>query len=319
MAASGLGRANHHRMWRIGRDRSLDLAEPRLMAILNATPDSFFDGSRVGDVASAVERADGFVREGAAMLDIGGESTRPGSAAVSVEEQIERTLPIIRAIRSAGGALRRIPISIDTTRSEVAEAALDGGADVVNDVSAGRDDPAMLELVGSRGAGLILMHRVRPASEDAYSDRYERPPMEGDVVAHVRRFLKERALAAMEAGVEREAIVLDPGLGFGKSVEQNLELIRRTGELADLGYPVLSGLSRKSFVGRVQTGGGESDAGERLAGTLAMSLMHVMAGARLLRVHDVGEHGGAIRAGIAAGLLGGLTRMESGPAGQDAG
>ncbi len=272
------------------------------MAILNATPDSFFEGSRVEGVQGAVERAAWFVREGAAILDIGGESTRPGAEAVSVSEQIERTVPIVRAIREAGGALGTIPISIDTARSEVAQAALDAGADVVNDVSAGRDDEAMLELVAMRRAGLILMHRARRPREDSYSDRYERPAMEGDVVEQVRGFLEERAAAAVRAGVAHESIVLDPGLGFGKTVEQNLELIRRTSELLELGYPLLSGLSRKSFVGRVQSAGGESETGERLSGTLAMSLMHARAGARLLRVHDVGEHARAIAAAVATGL-----------------
>ena len=280
------------------------------MAIMNATPDSFYAGSRVGDVAGALVRAEAFVREGAAIVDIGAESTRPGAASVSAGEQIERAVPMIRAIRSAGGAWGSIPISIDTTSSKVAAASLDGGADVVNDVSAGRDDPDMLDLVAERGAGLILMHRVRVPSEDSYSDQYQRAPMDGDVVVQVREFLLERTEAAIDAGVLPEAIVVDPGLGFGKSVEQNLELIRRTGELVEMGSAVLSGLSRKSFVGRVEGGIGDvvrghenqNDPDDRLAGTLALSLAHVLAGARICRVHDVSAHARAFRAAEAGGL-----------------
>ncbi len=293
-------------MWKIGQDKSLDTSGPRLMAILNATPDSFYAGSRVEDVGASVERAQKFVSEGAAILDIGAESTRPGAAPVSAVEQIERAVPMIRAIRAADGALGSIPISIDTTRSEVALAALDAGADAINDVSAGLDDPAMFALAEERNAGIVLMHRLRMPSTDSYSDQYKKAPMAGDVVMEVRNFLLLRTRAAMDAGVRADAIVVDPGLGFGKSVEQNLELIRRTGEIAQMGFVVLSGLSRKSFVGRAEAGNGGSDGqnepGDRLAGTLALSLAQVLAGARICRVHDVSAHARSFRAAEAGGM-----------------
>lgn len=277
--------------WRLGQ-RLLDLARPRVIAILNLTPDSFYDGGSLGDVHAAVEAARAAVRDGADMLDVGGESTRPGADRVDPDEQIRRVVPAIRAIRATGAG--EVPISVDTTSAAVAEAALDAGADAVNDVSAGTDDPRMLPLVGSRGAGVILMHRLRPPGADSYSDRYAVEPEYGDVVSAVASFLRERDYAARRAGVAPESIVLDPGLGFGKSVDQNLELIARTGELLALGRPILSALSRKSFVGRISLGR-DSTPGERLAGTLALSIRHALAGASLFRVHDVAPHVQAFR------------------------
>ncbi|MCC6659825.1 MAG: dihydropteroate synthase [Phycisphaerales bacterium] len=256
------------------------------MAILNLTPDSFHDGGVLAGPDAALRAATRAVADGAAVLDIGGESTRPGAAPVSTAEQMARVVPAIRAIREAG---LRTPISVDTTRSGVARAALDAGADAVNDTSAGLDDDAMFPLAAERGAGLILMHRPRRPRDDSYSDRYADPPRYGDVVAEVRDHLARRAASAAAAGVDPGAIVLDPGLGFGKTVGQNLELIRRTGEIAALGYPVLSGLSRKSFTG-VAAGLAGSVPGERLGGTLALSIAHLRAGASIFRVHDVAEH-----------------------------
>ncbi len=278
----------------MARGRSIALDRPRLMGILNATPDSFFDGGRFGGLDAAIVHARRLASEGADAIDVGGESTRPGSVGVAPVTQIERVVPIVRALR-ADRALDAITISVDTTNAEVAREALDAGADAINDTSAGRDDPAMLALVARAGAGLVLMHRVAQPAEDHYSDRYPRPPSFGDVVREVARFLDERVRAAVDAGVAPEAIAIDPGLGFGKSVEQNLELIRRTGALLQLGRPVMSGLSRKSFVGRASLGR-DSNPHERLAGTLAMSLAHVRAGARILRVHDVGAHREALAA-----------------------
>lgn len=283
-------------VWRIGREKTLRLDRPRLMAIVNLTPDSFYDGGTLGSVEDAVERAVAAVREGADVLDLGGESTRPGAARVSDDEQIRRVAPVVEAIRRAGGTLATVPISVDTTRAAVAAAALDAGADAINDVSAATEDPAMLALAGARGAGLVLMHRLRPPGEDSYSDRYAAAPdyaAAGGVVAAVRAFLAGRAAAALEAGVRRESIVLDPGLGFGKSVEQNLELIRRTGELCTLGYPILSGISRKSFTGRY-AGLCDSTPADRLAPSLELAREHWRAGARIFRVHDVGAHAAAL-------------------------
>lgn len=279
-----------------GGGGGLALDRPRLIAIINATPDSFHGASRVLDPAEAVDRAERSVGEGANALDIGGESTRPSAARVREAEQRERVLPIIHAVRRSGGVASRTPIIIDTTSEAVARAALDAGADAVNDVSAGLESPGMFALAAERGAGLIVMHRLAPPTADSYSDRYPREPdYPGGVVARVLGFLRARASAAEAAGVARGALVLDPGLGFGKSVEQNLELIRHTGTFSGAGFPVLSALSRKSFVGRVGLGR-DSTPDERLPGTLALSVAHLAAGAMLFRVHDVGPHAQALRA-----------------------
>ena len=260
------------------------------MGILNATPDSFSDGGQLDTVEAGIERARRMVDEGADGLDIGGESTRPRADRVSVKEQIRRVVPMIEGIRKAGVDL---VISVDTTRSEVAQASLDAGGDVINDVSAGQEDSGMFPLGADRGCGLVLMHRVLAPEQDQYSDQYsdqnQARPIEKDAVGRVIAELGARRDLAVEAGVEPRCIVLDPGLGFGKDVGQNLELIRRTAELSALGHVVMSGLSRKSFVGRVSLGR-DSEPSERLGGTLGLSVMHMLAGARIFRVHDVGSH-----------------------------
>jgi len=186
-------------------------------------------------------------------------------------------------VRSRSG----VAISVDTTLAPVAEAALEAGADAVNDVSAGCEDPAMLPLVARKGAGLILMHRIAPPGEDSYSDRYAEPPVYDDVVREVASFLLMRAELAMAAGVSRDAIALDPGLGFGKSVAQNYELLARTSELAALGYPVLVGASRKSFLGAVT---GRADPEQRIIGSVVAAVAAYGGGARIIRAHDVGAH-----------------------------
>ncbi len=259
-----------------------------MIAILNLTPDSFSDGGALLTVDAALDAARRAINEGADALDLGGESTRPGAARVPPDEQIRRVVPVVRAVRDAG---LTIPTSIDTTIASVAEAAINAGVDAINDISAGRDDAAMFALAASRGAGLILMHRLRAPEDDQYSDRYSTPPSYGDVVRDVRDFIRDRAERALSAGVSRESIVVDPGLGFGKSVEQNMELIRRSEELAALGYPVLSGLSRKSFIGRVAANGGEpAPAPQRDAASIAFGIAHMLHGARLFRVHAVRAH-----------------------------
>jgi len=188
-------------------------------------------------------------------------------------------------------------ISVDTTRAPVARAALDAGADAVNDVSGATEDDAMLALCASRRAGLILMHRLTTPDRDSYSDEYEREPDYGDVIEAVRAHLADRAAAAVAAGLARDSILLDPGLGFGKGVADNLELVRRTGVFTRLGFGVLSGISRKSFVGRVSAPQGEDLVpADRLPGSLALSVLHLAAGARVFRVHDVPEHARALRA-----------------------
>lgn len=270
----------------------LTLDRPRILAILNITPDSFSDGGQLSTPDAARDAGVRAVEAGADMLDVGAESTRPGAARVAAAEQIRRLVPSLRALRAA---LPSVPMSIDTTLAAVARVALDEGADAVNDVSACLEDPEMLPLAAERRAGLILMHRLRPPGEDSYSDRYADVPQYTDVMGEVCAFLASRANAALGAGVERDAVVLDPGLGFGKSVEQNLVLLRETPRLVRLNYPILSALSRKSFVGRVGLDR-ESDPGERVAATVALSVAHYFAGARLFRVHDVRAHVEALRA-----------------------
>lgn len=296
-------------IWTLANRRSLDLSVPRLMAIVNVTPDSFSDGGLYPSVEATVRACDGFVAAGAAILDLGGESTRPGAARINVAEQIRRVLPVIEALRR-DRRFDAIPISVDTTLAAVAQAALLAGADAINDVSGLADDgPAMLDLLGASDCGYILMHRLRPPEADSYSDRYADAPRYHDVVADVKSAL----VAGLERldlhGIARERVVLDPGLGFGKTVEQNLELIRRTDELRRIGLPVLSGLSRKSFVGRWSLGR-DSQPSERLQGTLELSAEHVRCGATLLRVHDVAAH-----AELLAALL--ATRIPRASVGSD--
>jgi len=262
------------------------------MAILNLTPDSFSDGGAYPGVEAAVAAAECAVAQGADILDVGGESTRPGAARIPATEQIRRVIPVLDAIRARG---LRVPVSIDTTLSPVAAAAMDAGAQIINDVSAGTEDRAILDLAAERRAGLILMHRLRPPGEDSYSDRYAQPPRYDDVVAAVRGFLAERSRTAMSRGVAHDAIVLDPGLGFGKTVEQNLELIRRTPELLALGFPILCGASRKSFTARA-AGMADSSPADRLAPSIALAVAHRLAGASIFRVHDVAAHVQALAA-----------------------
>jgi len=272
--------------WRVSPTRSIALDAPVLIGVLNVTPDSFSDGGAYPTVASAVEAALLMIEDGASIIDIGGESTRPGAAAIRESEQIARTAPVIRALRARVSS--EVFISIDTTRSAVAQAALDSGACIINDVSAGNDDPRMLPLAASRECGLILMHRMVKPAHDVFSHEYAAAPdYGGDVFGAVREFLHARAAAAIAAGLRRDAIVLDPGLGFGKSVEQNLELAARLGALQRDGFPVLSAVSRKSFVGKVT---GVEQPRARIAGTLAFSVMHAAQGVRLFRVHDVAVH-----------------------------
>ncbi len=285
--------------WRIGGGGSIDLSSPRIMGILNITPNSFSDGGRHLDPVDALRRALLMAEAGADLLDIGGESTRLGSERVGASEQIRRVLPVIRAIREAGIGL---PLSIDTTLAEVAEAALEAGASIINDVAAGTESRDMLDLAARSGAGLVLMHRrlseEAPAGLSAYPTT---PEYEGGVVASVKAYLGERAEAALEAGVEPGCVVLDPGLGFGKSVEQNYRLIAGTGELLKLGYPILSAASRKSFIGAVT---GVESASERVAGSVAISVAHFRLGVRLFRVHDVAEHRQALA--VAKAIDGGI-------------
>ena len=273
----------HLRFWPVGPDRVLSLEPFVLMGVVNVTPDSFSDGGRFATVDEALQHALALVDEGATIIDVGGESTRPGAEPVSAEEQIRRVVPLIARIRTRSN----VAISIDTTSAAVAHAALEAGADIVNDVSAGADDAGMFPLVARRGAGLVLMHRLAAPAEDSYSDRYPKEPSYGDVVRDVCDFLVERADAAINAGIARDAIAVDPGLGFGKSVSQSFELLARTSEIAALGFPVLVGASRKSFLGAVS---GRSDPEQRIVGSVVAAVAAYGGGARIVRAHDVGAH-----------------------------
>ena len=251
------------------------------MGILNVTPDSFSDGGQFLSLDQAVARAEEMIAEGADIIDVGGESTRPGGEPVSVEEEIARVVPVIEALASRVST----PLSVDTTKSEVARAALDAGAAIVNDISALRFDFYVADAVARAGAGLVLMHsRGTPAT------MHRMPPV-ADIMDEVVSSLRASIHMAERRGVARESIVIDPGIGFGKTQEQNLELIARLDELiatfAD--YPLMIGTSRKSFIGRIlaDESGTPPPASERLHGTMATITAAVLKGAHIVRVHDV--------------------------------
>jgi dihydropteroate synthase len=255
------------------------------MGVVNVTPDSFSDGGRYLDPAAAIAHGELLAREGAEILDIGGESTRPGAEPESEAEELARVLPVVAGLAARAGAAPTAQISIDTSKAPVAEAALQAGASLVNDVSAMRADPRMVEVVARSGADCCLMHMLGEPRTMQDDPRY------GDVVADVKSFLAERLEFALAGGVARERIVLDPGIGFGKTVAHNLELLERLGELSELGAPILVGTSRKAFLGRILAGiGGREQppsADERLAATIATNVLAYERGASLFRVHDV--------------------------------
>ena len=246
----------------------------QVMGILNVTPDSFSDGGCFTDVTGAVGHGMAMEQEGASIIDVGGESTRPGAEPVSEQEELARVIPVIEGLRTAG---LQATISIDTSKARVAAAALGAGAGLVNDVSALRADPGMAELVAARGVPCVLMHmRGEPRT-------MQRDPRYADVVGEVRAFLEERLHAAVEAGVAEERIWLDPGIGFGKTLEHNLALLRELPALVELGRPIVIGTSRKSFLGWL-TG---RDFTGLAAATVATSVLAYERGARVFRVHDV--------------------------------
>ena len=255
------------------RFAGLALDRPLVMAIVNVTPDSFSDGGERFDPARAIDDGLRFVSEGADILDVGGESTRPGSASVSPDEERRRILPVVEGLARQGAV-----VSLDTRRASVAEAGLTAGARIVNDVSALRDDEAMLPLIVRMQAAVVLMHR-RGKPEERYAG-----PAYDDVVEDVRRFLLDRAAACVVAGAERRSIALDPGIGFGKKVEEELALIAGARRLADTGYPVLIGASRKSFIGRLT---GVERAADRDPASAFLAVEAVRHGASIVRVHNV--------------------------------
>ena len=260
--------------------------EFRIMGVVNVTPDSFSDGGLFLDPDAAVRHGLELDAEGAAILDIGGESTRPRAAPVSAEEELRRVLPVITGLVSAGVGAQ---ISIDTSKAIVAAEALGAGATIVNDVTALRGDPEMGSVVASTGAALCLMHMLGDPRTMQEDPRYD------DVVGEVKAFLEERMDVAIAAGVPEERIILDPGIGFGKTVAHNLELLRRLDELVAIGRPVLIGTSRKSFLGRI-TG---RDVDHRLAGTIATNVLAYTRGAQIFRVHEVAPIYDALRVAVA--------------------
>ncbi len=247
----------------------------RVMGVLNVTPDSFSDGGRYLESSAAVTHGIELIDAGAAILDVGGESTRPGAEPVGADEERRRVVPVIEALAASG---RDVQISIDTSKASVAAAALDAGATLVNDVTALRGDPAMLALVAERGVDCCLMHMLGEPRTMQVDPHYD------DVVSDVKAFLEQRMAAAVRAGVAEARILLDPGIGFGKTTEHNLELLARLSEIVALGRPVVVGTSRKSFLGRLT---GREDPGERVPGTIATNVLAYERGARVFRVHDV--------------------------------
>jgi dihydropteroate synthase len=270
------------------------------MGVVNVTPDSFSDGGSFLDADAAIAHARTLVAEGADILDVGGESTRPGAEPVSTDEELRRVLPVLDGIAAVNWTPAHPQVSIDTSKAAVARAAIEAGAGIVNDVSALRADPAMVELLADSGAECCLMHMLGEPRT------MQRDPRYGDVVDEVKAFLEERLSFAVHAGVREERIMLDPGIGFGKTVAHNLTLLRRLGELTALGRPLVVGTSRKSFIGRVLAdAAGEAEpvqAARRLPGTIATNVLALERGASVFRVHDVAPVREALA--VAAATLG---------------
>jgi len=253
-------------------DRTLDLTHPLVMGVLNVTPDSFFDGGRYASVDAAVEEGLRMAEEGAVLIDVGGESTRPGAEPVSAEDELRRVLPVIERLRASTQAV----ISIDTSKPQVMRAAAAAGAGSINDVRALRE-PGALEAAAASGCGLCLMHMQGDPRTMQVAPHYV------DVVAEVRAFLTARVAACGAAGIEPARLSVDPGFGFGKNLEHNLTLLRRLRELSVDGSPVLVGLSRKSMLGKLT----QRSPGERVGGSVALALIAALHGARIIRAHDV--------------------------------
>ena len=265
-------------------DKLLDLSAPLVMGVLNVTPDSFSDGGRFLDPAAAIAQGVRMAEEGAAIIDVGGESTRPGAESVSAVLELERVLPVIQALRGATGAV----LSVDTSKPEVMTAAAAAGAGLINDVRALRAAGA-LEAARASGCALCLMHMQGEPRTMQLAPRYT------DVVAEVRAFLGARVAACRAAGIDAERLLVDPGFGFGKNLEHNLQLLRALPQLAADGVPVLVGLSRKSMLGKLTGRSGEA----RLAGSVALAALAVLNGARIVRAHDVAATLDAVRVAVA--------------------
>ncbi|MBD2356578.1 dihydropteroate synthase [Tolypothrix sp. FACHB-123] len=247
-----------------------------LMGVLNVTPDSFSDGGEFNNIHAAVAQAKALVAAGADIIDIGGQSTRPGAEQITLEEELQRVLPVVQALR----AEINLPISVDTTRAEVAKASVVAGADLINDISGGTFDPQMLPTVASLGVPIVLMHiRGNPQNMQQQTD-YQ------DLITEIYNFLAQQITAATAVGIDQQKIIIDPGIGFAKNYEQNLEIFRRLQSLKTLNCPILVGPSRKSFIGRILN---QPDAKARVWGTAAACCAAIFNGADILRVHDVKE------------------------------
>ena len=251
---------------------AMDFPDPVVMGVINVTPDSFSDGGQWLDPAAAAAHGRELVAQGAAILDVGGESTRPGAQPVEEAEELARVVPVLERLAGAGARL-----SVDTSKAGVAAAALDAGASIVNDVTALRGDPAMAALIAERRCDCCLMHMLGEPRTMQSDPRYD------DVVDDVKAFLAQRLEFALAQGIAAQRVWLDPGIGFGKTVDHNLELLRRLDELLELGRPIVIGTSRKAFIGRI-TGRG---AHERVPGTIATNVLALARGATIFRVHDV--------------------------------
>ena len=269
-------------IWRC-RERTFELSGRRtlVMGIVNVTPDSFSDGGRHARLEDAVAAGERMVADGADLLDVGGESTRPGAAPVALDEELRRVVPVVEALRGRVD----VALSVDTRKAEVARHAIEVGAEIVNDVTALGGDPAMVPLAAETGVGVVLMHMLGEPHTMQRAPRYD------DVVATIAAFLRGRMAACAEAGVRPESVALDPGIGFGKTLEHNLEIFRRLPELCALGRPVLVGPSRKAFIGQLL----DLPVEDRLEGTAAAVAASVLGGARIVRVHDPRAMGRVVR------------------------
>ena len=267
---------NYNYKWKL-RNKTISLGgSPLIMGILNATPDSFSDGGKFNTTKKATNHALKMIDDGADIIDIGGESTRPGSKQISLNEEINRTIPIIKSLRKLNDS---ILISIDTSKSEVARQAMEEGADIINDVTSYNNDLNMPEIVRKYEAGIILMH-MQGTPENMQID-----PSYDNVIGEVSEFLNKKILDSIESGILKESIIIDPGIGFGKNINQNLTLLKNLDKFTKV-HPTLIGLSRKSFIGKII---GEKDPKDRLAGSLGATAFSIIQGTHILRVHDVKE------------------------------
>ncbi|WP_293340978.1 dihydropteroate synthase [Microcoleus sp. CAWBG58] len=251
-----------------------------LMGVLNVTPDSFSDGGDFNTIESALAQADSMVKSGVDIIDIGGQSTRPGAAEISLEEEIDRVIPVVQMLRQKADIFSSVPISVDTTRAQVAKAAIEAGADIVNDISGATFDSEMLSTVAQLQVPIILMHiRGTPQTMQKLTD-YQ------DLIGEILDFLDSRIVAAMAAGIDKSQIIIDPGIGFAKTYNQNLEILRQLPKFRDLDCPILVGVSRKSFIGHILN---QPEAKQRIWGTAAACTSAIANSADILRIHDVRE------------------------------